>query len=160
MARWRLSAPHYIYTDNNTEWEYKETDRTSGKQARKVYQVPEYLDAETIVCLPGKGLDTDIPIKGGPGPDMVPLDEEAKKLSERLSSSWKHPIDSLPATGNFSESLLEGMQREVARLTSVPSPGPTADSVSPSDFAALQNQVADLIKQNQELMQKLGGRRV
>ena len=44
MARWRLQGPHYLMTDPPAEWESKETDRNTGRQARKVYKVGRYLD--------------------------------------------------------------------------------------------------------------------
>jgi hypothetical protein len=40
MARFRLKDKHYLHVLPGTEWEQKELDQVTGKQARKVYLVP------------------------------------------------------------------------------------------------------------------------
>src|ERR1017187_580847 len=45
MARWRLAAPHYLNVEG-TSWEYKEVDRTSGRQKRTIFPVPLHLDPD------------------------------------------------------------------------------------------------------------------
>ena len=121
MARWRLRNPHYLQVPG-TEWEYKETDRNTGKQARKVFEVPLYLDpnaptdqnypGEVIVCHEGKGAPKDIIFVGEPTPDMEAIDEEAEKISASLAHKWTHPIDSLPGQG-YSQSILAQLEREL-----------------------------------------------
>ena len=41
--RWKLTEPHYLNVPETT-WEQKETDRMTGKQVRKAYPVPLYLN--------------------------------------------------------------------------------------------------------------------
>jgi hypothetical protein len=119
MARWRLINPHYLHVPG-TEWEYKETDRSSGKQGRKIFAVPLYLDprdnadhnypGEIIVC------DKESPVypkdilfqsarglRGEPTPEMEPLDDEAVQISRALEHKWVHPIESLPTHATASQ---------------------------------------------------------
>lgn len=105
MARWQLMNPHYLKVPG-TEWEYKETDMGSGRQGRKIFEVPLYVDpasdvnrdGDCIVCWPGKGERGDIEFVGPPTPDMKPLDKEAEAETEKWREKWEHPIDSLPIT--------------------------------------------------------------
>lgn len=105
MARWRLTQKHYINVAG-TEWEYKEITN-SGRQVKKVFEVPLYLDPDSpadhnypgeIIISNGKGaLPKDHIYTGPPGPDMAPLDEEAQALSDAESPKWVHPIEGLDA---------------------------------------------------------------
>lgn len=164
MARWKLLQPHYLNVPG-TEWEYKETDRTTGRQARKVFQVPLFLHpddpadqnypGEIIVGYKPQG--RDIVFVGPPTPDMEPLDEEAQAISDRERPKWKHPIDSLASQG-YSQSLLDDLMRQMSEIhagtrTSVPSV--SAPGIDPAAFASLQQQVAALLEQNKALMEKL-----
>src|SRR6266705_1767114 len=108
MARWRLRTGHYLNVPG-TEWEYKETDRTTGKTGRKVFAVPMLLDpndpadhnypGEIIVAsAEDRAFPRDIIFLGDPTPDMEPIDDEAEAISEALASKWVHPIESLPDT--------------------------------------------------------------
>src|SRR6266705_2613092 len=108
MARWRLLTGHYLNVEG-TEWEYKETDRNTGKQARKVFAVPLFMDpndpsdhnypGEIIVAnIADRAFARDIIFLGDPTPDMEPLDAEAEAISESLAPKWTHPIESLPDT--------------------------------------------------------------
>jgi len=138
MARWRLITGHYLNVlldGKPAEWEYKETDRTTGKQGRKVFPVPMLMDpndpadhnypGEIIVCHEGKGERRDIVFFGDPTPDMEPYDEEGEAISTALAAQWQHPIESLPATMSDGESafmakLMEAMgQQKPAANTSV-----------------------------------------
>ena len=157
MARWKLQEAHYLFGRppdlDEVEWEYKETDRVNGRERRKRFKVPFYFDAETIVCLEGKGLPTDSIFEGTPTPAMEPLDEEAKALSATHAGSWQHPIESLPGQG-FTASLLGSLEKQVAELASkMPHPSPVvASGVSKEEFEALKEQLAQLMAQNAELM--------
>ena len=125
MARWRLTDKHYIYTDPPTEWEQKETDLTSGEEVRKRYEVPKYLNpeeprnqnypGECIVCWKGKGEPKDIAFRGMPTPSMIPLDEEAEKISAQAQRG-EHPIDSLPMTVDAPPDTLRQMQAQINAL--------------------------------------------
>lgn len=110
MARWRLTAAHYLKVPG-TEWEQKETDQQTGKQGRKVYPVPLYLDPNNAAdCnYPGEIIVSnkhsaahpkDIVFSGPPTPDMEPIDDEAIKITEPLKRKWEttHPIEALPTT--------------------------------------------------------------
>lgn len=158
MARWKLDEAHYLFgyppdlEDTVVEWEYKETDRINGRERRKRFKVPFYFEAETIVCLEGKGQPTDSIFEGPPTPAMVPLDDEAKAISAQHSKSWIHPIESLPGQG-FSASLLSGLERQLNELSSkMPAPSAAiADGVSKEEFELLKEQFAQLMAQNAEL---------
>ena len=158
MARWALRGKHYLKVPG-TEWEYKETDRSSGRQGRKVYQVPLYLNpddpsdcnypGEIIVCHAGKGTSKDIVFEGDPTPDMEPLDEEATKISDGLRPQWnQNPLDVLP--GSYSQSLLEGFQRQIAEVSAK-----SSTSVSIDKFTELQEQVKMLTTQNAQLLEQM-----
>jgi hypothetical protein len=160
MARWKLTEPHYLYGRppdlDEVEWEYKETDRVNGRERRKRFKVPFYFEAETIVCLEGKGLASDSVFEGTPTPAMDPLDAEAEAISAQHAASWKHPIESLPGQG-FSASLLGSLEKQLAELTSkmpVPAVTVTESGVSRAEFEALQAQLAELMMQNAELQAK------
>ncbi len=127
MARWRLITGHYLNVlidGSPAEWEYKEVDRTTGRQGRKVYPVPMLMDpndpadcnypGEIVVCHEDKGERQDIVFVGNPTPDMEPYDEEAEAISASLRQKWEHPIESLPSTMSDGESafmakLIEAM---------------------------------------------------
>jgi len=142
MARWLLTEPPYLNVPG-TRWEYKETDRTSGKQKSMTLPVPAFLDPRDeadwnysqksgpfqaeqgftvlesfgiVVCYEGKGQGRDIIFVGPPTPGMLPLDTEAKKISDKESPKWIHPIEGLP--GTFSDNLLESLQMQVAAVAS------------------------------------------
>ena len=154
MARWRLTAPHYINVPG-TEWEYKETNRDTGRQARKVFEVPLHLDpdmpsdqnypGEVIVCHEGKGQGRDIVFLGEPTPDMEPVDDEARELSESLKHKWVHPIESLSSTGNFGDGLIEAFQKQMAQIMA--GQNTSTKGIDPAEFAKLQAQVMELTSQ-------------
>jgi hypothetical protein len=112
MARWSLKDSHYLSVPG-TEWEYIESDRESGRRARKVYEVPVYLNPKTpsdwnypseqLVVVADKydpKHPRDIVFTGPPTPDMEPMDEEAEKISQGYidRGAWKHPLESLNMT--------------------------------------------------------------
>lgn len=150
MARWRLTASHYLNVPG-TEWEQKETDRETGRQARKVYYVPLHLDPDNpadqnypndgvvIVCHEGKGMPRDIVFVGPPTPDMEPLDEEAKDISKAESSKWIHPIESLDQS--YGEGLIRQFERTMTEMLA--RQGPVSAQQLP-DVTALLKQVEEL----------------
>ena len=166
MARWKLTAAHYLNVPG-TEWEYKETDQSTGKQARKVYPVPALLNpddsadcnypGEIIVAYAGSPHRKDIIFLGEPTPDMEPLDEEAEAISAALRPKWTHPIDTLPGNGDYSASLLTKFEREIDNVMSRTQNKNT--SVSADDFTKLQEQVAALMAENEKLKAKVPARR-
>ena len=136
MARWKILVAHYLMTADPAEWEYAETNRTTGRPMRKKFTIPRYVDprdpadwtnrwgnnkdneeGECIVCLPGKGQEKDIEFLGDPTPDMIPLDEEAKSLSASFEARWRYK----PATseGNYSQALVDNFQAEMSKFEAV-----------------------------------------
>lgn len=164
MARWRLQAAHYLNVPG-TEWEYKEVDRNTGKQGRKVYIVPMYLHPENpldhnhpgeIIVAQGKNPNPkDIIFIGEPTPDMEPIDDEAQAITDQCKPKWQHPIDSLPANGDYSASLLSKLERQLdAASKNQPTQKTVVKGIDPSDFVKLQEQVVALMARNLELETK------
>lgn len=160
MARWRLTAKHYLNVPG-TIWRHEETSRDTGERVEQEYPVPKYLDpddpkqqnrqGEIIVCLDGKGERGDITFIGKPTPDMEPLDAEAEAITALERPKWEHPIESLPMTGDFTQSLFTALQRQVdAAAQAQPLPNVSA-GVDPAAFALMQEQMAQLMARNAEL---------
>lgn len=162
MARWKLMNSHYLNildpdTGAPTEWQYSETDRTTGKARRKTYHVPQLLDpkdptlcnadGEIIVCQEGKGLPRDIVFFGEPTPDMEPMDEEAETISESLKSKWAHPIETLPANGGMNaneQAFMENMMKSfAAQIGASLNPQPVSSN-DDARFAAMAQQIEEL----------------
>jgi hypothetical protein len=152
MARFRLKAKHYLAVPGST-WEQTETDQQTGVRARKVHEVPRYLDpdAPPDCNYPGEIIVTtktdtkfprDILFRGPPTPDMEPLDDEAIVIMDNYMAQFggQHPIESLEATGViYSDRVLENLQKQVASLVS--------KSEQTDRMFALEKQVAELTKQ-------------
>jgi len=129
MARWKVTAKHYIHATQYgqpTEWERQETNTDTGRLFRKAYKVPLYIDPEDKFCVnkhegfcvvarPGSEKPGDILFEGPPTMDMEPLDEEARKETEAEKHKWVDPINSLPATigEDFGRSLLEALSAQL-----------------------------------------------
>lgn len=146
MARFRLTGPHYIKIQG-TEWEQSETDLITGKQGRKRYPVPLYLDpgdpsscnypGEVIISNKAdRAFPRDLIFDGPPTLDMTPLDEEAEILCAEQLKRGEHPIDSLPSNGDtFGERLLRQLEDKLTTAT----PAKADDRV-----AILEQQIAEL----------------
>lgn len=135
MARWKLGAPHYLNVPGEV-FEYKETDRATGRQRRIQYAVPRLLDpddptcwtstwgskgnedGEVIVCLEGRGEGRDIIFIGDPTPDMIPVDDEAKEISAKFEARWKSKPEE--SAGQYSQSLIDRFQSEMAEVSAKP----------------------------------------
>ena len=162
MARWRLTAPHYLKVPG-TVWRYEETDRETGEQNQVVFNVPRLLDpkdpkhcnraGEITVAYAGSEQPGDRVFEGPPTPDMEPLDDEARALSGEWQERWQHPVESLPAQGDFAATMLRGFEKQIEALLKVggQSVSPQTTGVSEADFRALQEQVAALMARNAEL---------
>lgn len=157
MARWKLTAGHYLIVEG-TEWEYKEVNRVTGKEIRVRIPVPLFLnpadpgdwtnrinkdEGDIIVSDGNNAAPTDIIFKGDPTPDMVPLDAEAEEISARFAGQWTHPIEGLPS---HSQSLIDGMQ---ARMAEAQTPA------SQPEIAEALSAIAAVMKQNSEILEKL-----
>lgn len=173
MARWRLTDRHYLQVPG-TEWEYKESDRETGRQARKVYEIPLYLDpkdpadwnyrSEESIIVSNRfdpAFRRDLVFIGPPTPDMEPLDDEAKEISQGYidRGAWQHPIDSINMT--YSQSVLSDFERQLAQLLqgaaqrTSEAKNVSLGGVSQEDFEKLQQQVATLMERNVQLEEAL-----
>ena len=133
MARWKLTASHYIQTDQETEWEYTEVDRTNGRPKRHKFRVPTFLDINDPVCwterimgMDGKPVEGyinvsdgnnpgagDVIFKGDPTPDMLPLDDEARAISDTFKEHWRFNVTE-QEPGTFAQDLVDNLQRQLA----------------------------------------------
>lgn len=165
MARWKLIVPHYLFgyppdlAEEGVEWEYKETDRISGRERRKRFKVPFYMDEGSIVCHEGRGLDTDTVFVGSPTHDMLPLDEEARRITASLPAAMSFD-DFFGAQGEtgFSAHILSAIEKQIGQLDKKLGGTPiqvTESGVSRNEFEALQKQMADLMAQNMKLQEML-----
>lgn len=170
MARWRLTDGHYLNVPG-IEWEYKESDRETGRQARKIYHVPLYLNPKNredwnypqdeAIIVTNKEYHPehprDIYFVGPPTPDMEALDDEAREISQGYHDrgQWKHPIEKLDMT--YSQSILSEFEQQlVAKLAGSPQPLPNTSvkGVDPAEFAKMQEQLAELMEQNMKLKEQ------
>jgi hypothetical protein len=163
MARWKLMTPHYIITTDPAEWE--EVKLVGGKQLRIRHPVPRYLDprdpadwnsrwgspnnshivgnenGEIIVCIVGKGAPSDHAVADSTHitPDMMPLDDEARAISDTYADRWSYkPIDS---ELSFSQAI-DNKLNEFKNL--IPEPAPVK-------IEGFQELMAAMAK-NQEMM--------
>lgn len=170
MARWKVTAKHYIHGEQfgqPTEWERQEMNTATGRMFRKTLRVPMYIDPEDPVCINksegfcvvalrgGFAHPGDIIIEGPPTPDMEPLDEEAFKITEAEKPKWKNPIDGLePTIGeDFGKRLLDMFERQ---LDMAGVKNTSLKGASSSDVEDLKKIVA----QQQEMINKLMGNAV
>jgi hypothetical protein len=172
MARWKLKDGHYLNVPG-IEWEYKESDRETGRQARKIYEVPLYLNPrnredwnypqdEAIIVANkfDKAHPRDHVFVGEPTPDMEPIDDEAEAITKSFidAGKWKHPIENLNMT--YSQSMLTEFEQAIAlhlagMAKQAPAPNVSVASVDPSDFKKLQEQVAALMERNAQLEEQV-----
>lgn len=159
MARWKLMQPHYLNVlaladGTEAEWVHEETNRTTGRMARKTFKVPLLLDTNNpqdfndpegiVVCFEGKGERNDIQFIGDPTPDMEPLDDEAEEISQGMQAKWTHPIDSLPANGGMNDRERAFMDAMMKAFSGGAMPQNTP--VPNAEVEALKAQVAELTK--------------
>lgn len=168
MARWRLTASHYIHVPGCT-YTREETDRETGEVAKFTYDVPMLLDIRSpprrynqdgyiFVTDKPNGNPRDVVFLGPPTPDMEPQDDEAKEISAK--QTWQNPMGegAFPSNGgaNYGEALTQKFENMMTELTNAlaSGKGPKAMSgkgVDPDAFAELQKQVAELMSQNAKL---------
>lgn len=166
MARWRLSTSHYLNVENN-EWEYNETDRSSGKQIRTRLKVPLQLDIDDPSCWnvtfrnprgeifageiivahrTGEEHKDDIIFVGDPTPDMIPIDDEATALSKTFLKRWgAAPNEDI----SFGQRMIEASQEEMAKLKS------QENVVKVEGMAEIMKAMTEMLAQNQALMAQL-----
>lgn len=124
MARWQLTEAHYLNVPDNL-WEQQITDRSSGRPIRKQFKVPLHLDpniesdwnhqerignniidGRIVVCHAGKGDPKDIIFSGDPTPGMLPLDDEARELSSKLTVPFTTGLDPVAQANGWQQQLL------------------------------------------------------
>ena len=166
MARWKVTAKHYIHATQYgqpTEWERQETNTDTGRLFRKAYKVPMYIDPEDKFCInkhegicvvarPGSEKPGDILFEGPPTMDMEPLDDEARAETEAEKHKWVDPINSLPAAigEDFGRSLLEALSAQLDQVGR--SPQNLSLRGAPNDEIA---QMKAMMVKQQELIDKL-----
>jgi len=152
MARWRLTAPHYLVVPG-TYYEHKEVDRETGRQATKRFDVPRLVnpsdpsdcnrDGDCIVAHAGSEEGRyDIVFEGSPTPEMEPLDAEAEKLTAEFQLKWQHPVDSLPANGGADAGTF--MQELKAIMAGLQPSTPLPQGPSAEEYEALKARLAAL----------------
>ena len=174
MARWRLTAAHYLNLDPSEEYSYEETDRNTGRRNKQVFKVPRPLDPKDprdcnydgeVIVGQGEGtMPKDYIFTGPPTPDMEPMDDAAQAITDKFSVNWKHPIESLEGKGGFSAAILNDFTKQLAEAMALnkPAAAQSMSGVSKADFDALQEQVATLMARNAELEaepKRVAGRR-
>jgi hypothetical protein len=165
MARWRLAAAHYINT-NDTVWEYSEVDRTTGRPKRTQFPVPRLLNPEDpgdwnhvyskdgfgkpdtgeIIVAQGAHEPKDYVFEGPVTPDMVPLDDEAKKISAASAHKWKYAADKL--NGSYADEMMKDLSEQIEDVRA--KSAPVAEGMT-----ELLTAMASMMKQNQEMMSAL-----
>jgi hypothetical protein len=137
MARWKLTEAHYIVAERDgvrPEWEYKEISRATGREIRKKFPVPMYLDPKSqedwnhrpdaqddgmIVVTDGVNAHHKdiVLIKNAKGqlpitPGMEPLDDEARAISAKYNERVI-PIEGRE-DATYSERLLDKFIEQMA----------------------------------------------
>lgn len=133
MARWKLTEPHYLAVDG-IKWEYSEVDRVTGRPKRTQFPVPLHLDPNIegdwthrydawsgdIIVSNGTNADPKDLIYTGPvTPGMLPMDDEARAITERTAKDkWKPTADLTPEAQNqsYTNQLLSGFIDEMTKL--------------------------------------------
>lgn len=167
MARWKLVSSHYL-TVQGTFWEQVEVDQMTGKQVRKRYDVPLQLDIadtslwnDNIIRNPrGEILGGDIVVayadmehkssdylfKGQPTPDMFPLDDEARAISEKYVEGWKAaPSEEV----SYGRKLIERMEEHQANVDA------KAQNVKIEGLDEILRSMAAMMEQNSALIATL-----
>jgi len=173
MARWRLTAKHYINATRYgepTQWVREETSRETGRVNRKTYNVPMYLDpdspadcnypGEIIVSTQRGSLREDIVVADNfiPTRDMEPLDDEAREISER-SRKGADPmgIEAFPNQGGetYSDTLLRKLTDQLeSAMRGAPVANPPND-----ELKKMKEDIARLMDANSKLQAQLAARK-
>ena len=168
MARWRLTAKHYINASRYgepTQWIREETNRDTGRVNRKTYEVPMYLDpdnpqdqnypGEIIISYPKGAQRQDIIVAEGfvPTMDMEAVDVEAEKITNALPAR-RHPIEDLPAGGDtYADKILEKLSGQLEEA--IKRSGGLPQAASEGEFRKLQEDVRMLMEANAKLQAQL-----
>jgi hypothetical protein len=169
MARWRVTAKHYVLAKQfgeETTWVREETNRDTGRAFRRTFTVPLYIDPEDPICInkntgycvvatEGSEMPGDITLLSPCTPDMEPLDDDARKITATETPKWKDPINSLPISigddfGNQLLAMLTSQFNTVANNPSVSLKGASGDQIAKLEamLLAQQEQIAKLLAGN------------
>lgn len=168
MARWRVTAKHYINArqfGEPTQWVREETNRDTGRAFRRTFSVPLYIDPEDPICInknvgycvvatEGTEMPGDIILDGPPTPDMEPLDDEARTITAAESKKWKDPINSLPIQigEDFGQQLLAMLTSQLN--TAGQASNTSVKGAGSSELAELKAMIAE---QQKQIMALMGG---
>lgn len=141
-ARWKLTEAHYLKV-KGIFWEHNQVDRKTGKPVRKQYPVPLFLDPLSlddmvthgqmdpnlpsnnpedwmIVVAHGESTFTkDVIFDGEPTPGMLPLNDEARAISEKFSKGQWQPtqgIDEESQRNSYANAVINGLLDQVHTL--------------------------------------------
>jgi hypothetical protein len=171
MPRWKLTAKHYLQAlqfGQPSEWQREEINVQTGRAFRKTYPVPMFIDPDDPFCInrhvgycvvatEGSDQPGDLIVSNfKPTPDMEPLDEEARTMSEAERPNWINPIDGLsPMMGeDFANQLLAALQQQMNQTSGV---SPSQLGVN-SEVSNLSTLVAAQQRQIDQLLAALSGR--
>lgn len=180
MARWRLTASHYLNVPG-VKYTREETDRDTGEVAKFDYDVPMFLDIRNpprrynqdgnifVTNVKPIGPSRDVYFLGDPTPDMEPVDDEAREISGKMR--WQNPMgeEAFPTSGGsyggsegFGAAMIAQLEKAIDKLAKKAASGePTSGKgVDPEAFAELQKQVQALVEQNAKLQNELVDKKV
>lgn len=163
MARWKLTEKHYLNVPG-TKWEHIQIDRRTGKQVRKTFNVPLFLDPEAdddcnyndgfdkqiIVCHEGKGQDRDIVFVGDPTPGMLPIDDEAKAITSKFDWTPTQGLDDASKENSYTQKLLLGLVDQMSEAQSR-----ATQSQSTIGIEKLLETMAAMMAQQTEILARL-----
>jgi hypothetical protein len=176
MARWRVTAKHYLLArqfGEDTTWVREETNRDTGRAFRRTFPVPLYIDPEDPICInknlgycvvatEGSEMPGDITLLSPCTPDMEPLDEDAKRITAEESKKWKDPINSLPINigEDFGNQLLTMLTAQFNNVANAPG-SVSLKGASNSEIdelkqmlAAQQEQIAKLLAGSKDVVEE------
>ena len=162
MARWKLTEKAYLRVPG-TEYDYKETDETTGASNRVIFKVPRYLDPEDkrlarspegLVCAyAGSEKKGDWVFEGPPIMGMEPLDAEAEALTAEMQESWGGQF-----IGNDMDSSQQLVKMMADTLSSFKATSGPSSSVPPAEVLDLKKQVEELTAVVKALTESSGRR--
>jgi hypothetical protein len=171
MARWKVTAKHYVHAEQYgqpTEWERQETNVQTGRMFRKTYKVPMFIDPDDPFCVnkfegicvvarAGTEKPGDIVFTGPPTPDMEPLDADAQAETDEHKHKWINPIDSLAPEigGDFGKQILALLERQLD-AAGRPQPAVSLAGASSADIESLKSIVAKQQEMINQLMSRAG----
>lgn len=165
MARWKVTAKHYIHATQYgqpTEWERQEINGDTGRMFRKAYKVPMLIDPEDPYCInkhegicvvarEGSERPGDIIFEGPPTADMEPMDDAAQAETDAEKHKWVNPIDGLPSElgQELGKQILDALSRQMDSAGNTKAA--SLKGATSSDVDALRA----MVEKQQEMINKL-----